>query len=243
MSPTDRAKQKQETRAGLLAAAARCFARSGWSQTVVSDVAREAGVAHGTFYLHFQDKDAIADALLADFNRALAARIARAVGECSGREARVRAAARTFLAALAAERAFVGWYGERVTRGLAGDALAEGINPEARALLDDWLAREGVDAAHRTLLSLGLLALWLRIGLRTVLASDAPRAAEDVLVATTLGAIEQLETIRAGQPLETIRAGQPLENIRAEQPLENIRAEQPLENIRAEQPLETGRSR
>lgn len=192
MSVTDRAKQKQETRAGLLAAAAKCFAKRGWSQSVVSDVAREAGVAHGTFYLHFQDKEAIADALLADFNRALAARIASAVGESSGREARVRTGARTFLAALAAERAFVGWYGERVTHGLAADALAEGINPEARALLDAWLAREGVDAAHRTLLTLGLLALWLRIGLRTVVSGDKPRAAEDVLVAATLGAMEQI---------------------------------------------------
>lgn len=197
MSSTERARQKRETRESLLAAAAACFASNGWSRTVVSDIAREAGVAHGTFYLHFQDKEAIADALLTDFNRALAAKIASAVAGASEREARVRAGARAFLEALAEERAFVGWYGQRVTHGLSGDALAEGINPEARALLDEWLAREGVDEAHRALLSLGLLALWLRIGLRAVLTGAAPRAAEDVLVAATLGAIDQLEARRS----------------------------------------------
>jgi AcrR family transcriptional regulator len=193
MSVNERVRQKQQTRAALLAAARDCFADKGWASTVVADIVRRVGVAHGTFYVHFADKDAVADALLAELNAELATRISIAVGRASGgREPRVRAAARAFLTALREERAFVGWYAERITHGLTADALFDGINPEARALLDGWLQREGVADAHRPALVMGLLALWIRIGLRAVLGRDRPRAAEDVIVGATLGSIHQL---------------------------------------------------
>ncbi len=192
MSSNARVRQKEETRASLLDAARTCFAEKGWAGTVVSDVVRAAGVAHGTFYVHFESKDAVADALLADFNAGLLTRVAAAVERAEDLESRVRAAARAFLAALAAERAFVRWYAERLTQGLAGDALIEGINPEARALLDAWLAREGVGEAHRAALVPGLLALFIRVGVRAALGAGSARAAEDVIVASTLGAVSAL---------------------------------------------------
>jgi len=190
MSVNERVRQKQETRAALLEAARRCFAEKGWSETVVADVVRAAGVAHGTFYVHFRDKDAIGDALLGEFNVALAARVAPALERAAEEpEARVRAAARAFLATLAAERAFVGWYAERLALGASGETFFGGINPEARVLLDTWLDRTGVDATQRPLLVHGLLALWIRIGLRTVLADEKPKVAEEVIVRATVGAI------------------------------------------------------
>lgn len=47
----------EETRAQLLKASAKCFAAVGYGRTQVSDVTREAGVAVGTFYVHFTDKE------------------------------------------------------------------------------------------------------------------------------------------------------------------------------------------
>jgi len=188
MSVNRRALQKLETRTVLLDAARDCFESKGWAKTVVSDIAGAAGVAHGTFYVHFRDKDAVADALLAEFNARLAARVSAAVERADDLPARVRAAARSFLAALAAERAFVRWYAERLAQGVASDALIAGINPEARALLDGWLEHEGVGEAHRAALVPGLLALWIRVGVHP----GSARAAEDVLVAATLGAIGAL---------------------------------------------------
>src|SRR5919197_4648891 len=41
----------------ILRAAARVFARSGYFNAKVSDVARAAGVADGTVYLYFKNKD------------------------------------------------------------------------------------------------------------------------------------------------------------------------------------------
>ncbi len=70
-----RARQKAATRERLLAAARRCFERGGYRGTVVADIVREAGVAHGTFYVHFTGVEGVADALLESFNEGLARRL------------------------------------------------------------------------------------------------------------------------------------------------------------------------
>lgn len=47
------------TRAKLMDAAVRIFARDGFEAASVNEIAYEAEVANGTFYLHFKDKDDI----------------------------------------------------------------------------------------------------------------------------------------------------------------------------------------
>ena len=49
----------------ILRAAIKVFARSGFFNSKVADVAREAGVADGTVYLYFKNKD---DILVSIFN-------------------------------------------------------------------------------------------------------------------------------------------------------------------------------
>ncbi len=57
---TDRAsKRKAEKRERLLIAARRLFTKKGYHGTRPQDIAREADVAHGTFYSHFNDKQEI----------------------------------------------------------------------------------------------------------------------------------------------------------------------------------------
>ena len=68
---TDRAsKRKEEKRQRLLAAAKKLFIINGYHETRPQDIAREADVAHGTFYSHFTDKReiflAFADSALED---------------------------------------------------------------------------------------------------------------------------------------------------------------------------------
>jgi len=55
---------KDDRRAQLLGAAERAFLRGGYHGTHVDDVIREAGIARGTFYLHFESKHAIFSALV-----------------------------------------------------------------------------------------------------------------------------------------------------------------------------------
>ena len=53
-------------RSAILLAARRRFARRGYHRTSIDDIIVEAGIARGTFYLHFESKRAIFDELLAD---------------------------------------------------------------------------------------------------------------------------------------------------------------------------------
>jgi TetR/AcrR family fatty acid metabolism transcriptional regulator len=52
-----RAKKTNDKRDLIMNAAIRAFARNGYHQSRIADVAREAGVAAGTIYLYFKSKD------------------------------------------------------------------------------------------------------------------------------------------------------------------------------------------
>ena len=51
-------RRKEESRRRLLDAARELFVQYGYHDTRPQDIARHAGVGHGTFYLHFADKKA-----------------------------------------------------------------------------------------------------------------------------------------------------------------------------------------
>jgi AcrR family transcriptional regulator len=59
-----RERQKRETRAALLAAARRVLARRGFAATTTREIAQEAEVAAGTFFVHFPSVAALVEALL-----------------------------------------------------------------------------------------------------------------------------------------------------------------------------------
>lgn len=52
-----RAQSKERTRQRLLKAARGEFLRNGFLQSNTEDIARKAGVAHGTLFLHFENKE------------------------------------------------------------------------------------------------------------------------------------------------------------------------------------------
>lgn len=54
-----RERSRRETRERLLAAARKLFSERGLTATRAADLAREAGVAVGTLYLHFGDKEGL----------------------------------------------------------------------------------------------------------------------------------------------------------------------------------------
>lgn len=60
----EREKRKQDTRDKLLQAAALCFAEKGYAGCSIADIARQAGVAQGTMYVHFGNKEALFKAMI-----------------------------------------------------------------------------------------------------------------------------------------------------------------------------------
>ena len=51
--------KRARTRAQLMAAASALFAKRSWASVTIDDLVREAGVAKGTFYVHFEDMHAL----------------------------------------------------------------------------------------------------------------------------------------------------------------------------------------
>jgi AcrR family transcriptional regulator len=64
--------KRARTRAQLIAAASALFAKRSWASVTIDDLVREAGVAKGTFYVHFEDMHAltvaVADELIRSFD-------------------------------------------------------------------------------------------------------------------------------------------------------------------------------
>lgn len=73
-------RRKQESRRKLMLAARKLFVERGYHDTRPQDISREAGVGHGTFYLHFEDKldcfIAFADAAATELDQVLQAHLA-----------------------------------------------------------------------------------------------------------------------------------------------------------------------
>jgi AcrR family transcriptional regulator len=84
--------QSRETRQRLLGAAVALVTELGWRRTTVEQIAERAGVAKGTFFVHFRTKEAIAITLVeAQITAAMAARDAIVASDGSPVE-RLRAA-------------------------------------------------------------------------------------------------------------------------------------------------------
>lgn len=63
-----RVRQKESL---IIAAARDMFIESGYAKTTMAVIARKAGVADGTLYTYFENKDALARAVISDFYRRL----------------------------------------------------------------------------------------------------------------------------------------------------------------------------
>ena len=72
---TARTEQKLETRRRILDAAILVFGRDGILKATTSDIAKEAGVAHGSVFAHFGSQEALVVAALDDFGEAMARRL------------------------------------------------------------------------------------------------------------------------------------------------------------------------
>lgn len=90
MSPTDvdvtpitsaPARSRIQTRQRLIEAATRLFAERGLHGVTSHDIARAAGVASGTFYLHFRDKTAVYRHIVFRAIEDLVVAVQQAVGE------------------------------------------------------------------------------------------------------------------------------------------------------------------
>jgi AcrR family transcriptional regulator len=79
-----RKQQKERTRQRLLDAARSLFAQQGITATRTLDVARAAGVAHGTVFTHFPTREELVEVVVGEFAAAVAMRIHTIVDQGAG---------------------------------------------------------------------------------------------------------------------------------------------------------------
>jgi AcrR family transcriptional regulator len=107
------AEDKSQRRDEIMAAAKEVFARKGFHDTTIADIAKQAGLAYGSIYWYFDSKDELFHALMAVEEGALRSHLAAALaavgvsdGE-AGEEAPLRTAVQATLEFFEADKATV----------------------------------------------------------------------------------------------------------------------------------------
>jgi len=180
------ARHRAETRRRLVAAATELFARQGLRATTSTQIARAAGVAAGTFYLHFADKQAlfreIAFGALAELRARMEA-AQRAVAE-RGLEAQLRARMEELVGFADEKRDLVRIvFGRAHEADAIGDELADELFPGVEARLRERIEEDRADPAlHPAVAAQALIAGWTRVVAWWV--EDPSRAPREAVVET-----------------------------------------------------------
>ena len=103
-SPARRQSGPGDKRAAILGAATRVFARRGFFNAQVADVAREAGVAAGTVYLYFRSKDDLLTSIFEESMTRALQETERALDGVTDPIERLRRLARVHLGRLGSQR-------------------------------------------------------------------------------------------------------------------------------------------
>lgn len=95
--PKVRAAHRDEKRSQILQGAVRAFARKGFARATVAEIARAAGIADGTLYLYFEDKEHLLASLFEENLGRLCQRLERVLAEVPGPAEKLRALVDTHL--------------------------------------------------------------------------------------------------------------------------------------------------
>ncbi len=157
------ARSRSETRRRLLQAGTALFARRGLHRVTSHDVARAAGVAAGTFYLHFEDKEALFREVVFQAVRGLRERLDAVHRRGLARDAAVRARAEELLGFAEENRELVRvLFGrDHDTAGVGQDALDFLAETSERNLRQRDSA--GGCGLHPAVTAQALVGMWARV--------------------------------------------------------------------------------
>ena len=198
-------KQKKQATRELLVRAAKKLAVSMPLQDIqVNDITNEAGVAHGTFYIHFKNKEALFSHIIDRFNEEMRQPILEHLAEFSleAPEPALTKMAHDFLDKLRKERKLISAFAGGFSNTIPLAWLHEGINPQMTAALATRFGAMKSGDVSAELVIHAALGIWARLGFRYALAAR-PKKAEYVraLVVTTLGAVSSLLETAKRKPI------------------------------------------
>ena len=141
-----RRKDQETRRAELIAAAGRVFDKKGVANSTVSDIVKAAGVAQGTFYLYFESKNEIINALVERMVDGMVETVEQAVADASAGAGSKFHALRDAIIAMAGDsagRELAEIY-HRPENQVVHDRMAERITPRLFPLVEQ-IVQQGID--------------------------------------------------------------------------------------------------
>ena len=198
---------KSQRRDEIMAAAKEVFARKGFHETTIADIAKEAGLAYGSVYWYFDSKDELFHALMAVEESALRNHVAAALAalgvpaENVGQEAPLRAAVEATLEYFESDKATVKLLlgdryalGERFEKHLGG--IYERFIDDIESFILAAQERGEVVAAPPRMVAYTLAALVGQLAHRRLSTDDDVTAAQvaDFVVALVLDGLRPRAT-------------------------------------------------
>ena len=173
------ARSRAATRARLLDGAKQLFASQGLHGVTTHDIAARAGVAAGTFYLHFKDKREIFREIAASTLSGLKQRIDASAGAETEPERAVRA-----MATALTDFAFENRELMRILFSSDGDAAAveSDVLDDFAAWVEERRSREVPEDVDAAVLSQALVGMWARVLKWWV--EDPERVPREALIST-----------------------------------------------------------
>jgi AcrR family transcriptional regulator len=179
------ARSRAATRRRLFAAGTALFARRGLHGTTTVQIAHRAGVAAGTFYLHFPDKQALFREIVFDALDRLRQRMAGAARGAEGDpRAAVRRQAEELLAFAAENKNLVRvLFGREHEAAALGEAVIDELLPGIETRLRERIAAgEVAPELHPAATAQAIAAMWTRVVAWWV--EDPRRAPREALIET-----------------------------------------------------------
>ncbi|MCA9774837.1 MAG: TetR/AcrR family transcriptional regulator [Myxococcales bacterium] len=202
--------RKETTRQALKDCALRCFGERGFLVTTIDDITDAAGVAHATFYTHFESKDAIFEEIQSDFQQGLFERLTPVLENVGGSDilTSARIAAGLVLEYWDGRREYIAAFLRGTTPATTLNTVRSGQTAVVRDALTDGLvsyARErGIDLPGASLVIGGITAMWTRVGLSYLYqdGEEGPPISREVTIDTlakmTFGVLSQFLSLGEG---------------------------------------------
>lgn len=135
------AERRQDTRDRLLRAGAEVFTTLGLEAATIRDLVKASGLAQGSFYNHFDTKEAVFDALVEPLVEEVRAAVARAQHAAPTAEAFVREGFRAYVTVLAAHPGAIPLVERNLGRfrtAMEGSPSFQGLVADIQGQLERW---------------------------------------------------------------------------------------------------------
>lgn len=186
---------KERNRDLILSAGRDVFATVGYGGATVRDLIRASGLATGTFYNYFPDKESVFMALVESSATELRAKLATSRADATSPETFVSDGFLVFFTYLANDPTFLGLVGRNAgdVRALLDEPALGGAVEELDRDLRDAVARGDIPKLDADLMAAAMSGAALELGLRMLERDDCtPQQAARFATDLFLGGIERL---------------------------------------------------